>query len=304
LHYYEFDIVGRAVPCAEQERAAASLLRAADICLRSTGVDEVAVRDIEIWRDRHPDVSELFDGVSVSRRRGLELLRHHLLDEGLHCQLEGPGGVYAACGQDWGVHVAVTSAVPRALEFGRRLGFGAVEVEERSPFVDRELEVSPYRPATDEVWSQIAHRAEQGETLAVIEVWAWGALGSRLHIITGASDVPDMIRALKPRAALMIARMPAPLAPAELSEPFLAKFDEERFSPDDQVRALRIGSRREAWWECKWLYTADEIRAWLRSKPTELERLITLRSAAYAGEVDRYVLPDPDGVVRSRLGSG
>ena len=177
-------------------------------------------------------------------------------------------------------------------------GLEVVLVGEPSPYLDQPGR-STDPPLTAEVWERLVERAD-ADPLFALQRWAHGRYGELGHFLRGGADVRRMAASIRPRAGVAVFS-------ADLVRPVSEVREILSTTPGElSRRELNLVYERGGPWP-----VAVNFRD-LRSLEQRLGEvpagagpsiLVAPKFADWEPPaVTAFVLPDPDGVVRSRLG--
>lgn len=297
MWHYVLDSADESVLYGGEDSAVAHFIRDS---LRGDSVLSLTVREPYFSSAAHAEQG-LFDGSAGDLDSALPMILAAVVDDDSwpSCRFEGTAGQYVIIGLDGEVYLGLTVRQDAAERAARRRGLIVHISDSPPPYLS--LPGDAVDPVLDDtVWSNIAKRVE-GEPVLALERWANGRYGEQGHMLRSREDVAHLTETIHPRAGL-------------------ALFSARAIVPTDEVRAKLSGaSTKRAQPESRLVYQRDrhrplavvsffslrELDALLTGLPESSEPFVLeppTFEAWFPPEVETYVLPDTDGVVRSRLG--
>lgn len=242
-----------------------------------------------------------FDGSVVDLDSALPMILAAVVDDESwpSGRFEGPVGQYVITGLDGEVYLGLTERQEAAERAARTRGL-VVHIGDGPPSY-LGLPGEAVDPALDDtVWSNIAERVE-GEPVLALERWANGRYGELGHLLRSREDVAHLAETIHPRAGLALFPARA-MAPADEVRTKLSGISTKWAQPESRLVYQQNPHRPLAVVSFFSLRELDALLAGLpeSSEPSVLEP--PKFEAWLPPEVETYVLPDTDGIVRSRLG--
>jgi hypothetical protein len=284
----------------ETEGSTEHIRNVVELCIIESGLSSLEVRQ-PYFHDQSQVSDDFFDGSSVPSAKCIEIVAAILAGdvEIPWCKFESGSEFYINFGWDDEVYVGSEQRCARAENLAAQVGLIVHIADRYSPYLKSPGDsIDP--PANEALWNRLRTRLVT-ESLFVLERWAGGTGGESGYLLHAEQDVTLMSELLRPRCALAVfagSRLMSATRARGLPTQGLARRREGLRIISQVAGKSRLASRR-----VRDSRMIDDLLADINLQQSA-RILITppFPDQWSPPEVETYVRPDDDGVIRSRLG--